>query len=246
MRAAAEAVSEIIARKVIPATLEFLDQVTMQCVEDYAKLGLNTSYGALLLIEVDGHPGQVADEAQACTEVCQSSGALEFAQAGSEAEAMKMAAARRVAFTALARVRPTTILEDATVPRSALPEMIDIIENCARKYSLQIGTFGHAGDGNLHPTFLTDERDKGEIERVEQAFNDIFDGALRLGGTITGEHGTGIAKMPFLARQYNDPTLAVMRTLKHVLDPKDILNPGKVLMPGRRFGEGIDIAAVAL
>jgi glycolate oxidase len=243
MRAAAEAVSAIIARKVIPATLEFLDQVTMRCVEDYAKLGLQTQHGALLLIEVDGHPGQVVDEAAAVTDACREHGACQFATAADEAEALKMAAARRVAFTALARVRPTTILEDATVPRSALPEMIDIIEACARRHNLQIGTFGHAGDGNLHPTFLTDERDHDEIARVELAFNDIFDGALALGGTITGEHGTGTAKMPFLARQYNDPTLAMMRTLKHLLDPRELLNPGKVLLPGRRLGEGLEVPA---
>ena len=246
MRAAAEAVSAIIARKVIPATVEFLDQVTMQCVEAYAKLGLNTSYGALLLIEVDGHPGQVADEADTVMAVCRECGALEFAQAKDEAEALKMAAARRVAFTALARVKPTTILEDATVPRSALPEMIDIIEACARKYNLRVGTFGHAGDGNLHPTFLTDERDHEEIERVEKAFTEMFDGALRLGGTISGEHGTGTVKMPFLARQYNDATLTMMRTVKQMLDPRDILNPGKVLLPGRRFGERVEAVAGAV
>lgn len=237
MRAAAEAVSAIIAARVIPATLEFLDQVTMQCVEDYAKLGLRTNYGALLLIEVDGHAQQVADEAATVTQVCEACGAREFALAADPAEALRMAAARRVAFTALARVRPTTILEDATVPRSKLPEMIDVIEAAAARHRLWIGTFGHAGDGNLHPTILTDERDTDEIARVELAFTDIFEGALALGGTISGEHGTGTVKMPFLARQYDDPTLTMMRTLKAMLDPNEILNPGKVLQPGRRFGE---------
>ncbi len=237
MRHAAEAVSAIIAARVIPATLEFLDQTTMRCVEDYAHLGLNLAYGALLLIEVDGHPAVVADEAERVMQVCREHHALEFAQAADEAEGLRMAAARRVAFTALARLRPTTILEDATVPRSAVPEMIDVIEECARRYALQIGTFGHAGDGNLHPTFLVDERDADELARVEKAFHDIFAGALRLGGTITGEHGTGTVKRPFLTLQYNDATLATMRTLKQVLDPNGILNPGKVLEPGRRVDE---------
>ena len=239
MKEAAEAVSGIIAAHVIPATLEFLDNTTIKCVEDYAKLGLNTTYGALLLIEVDGHPAVVEDEAAKVMEICRERGAVEIAQAQSEDEALKMAAARRVAFTALARVRPTTILEDATVPRSAVPDMIDVIEQCAVKYNLNIGTFGHAGDGNLHPTFLTDERDEAELKRVEQAFDDIFDGALKLGGTITGEHGTGTVKMPFLARQYDDSTLAMMRTLKAMLDPDEILNPGKVLVPGRKIDERI-------
>lgn len=239
MREAAEATSAIIAARVIPATLEFLDNVTIRCVEDYAKLGLNTSYGALLLIEVDGAAAAVDQEAATVTEVCRASGAVEFLNARDEQEALNYAAARRVAFTALARVRPTTILEDATVPRSKLPEMIDVIEACAAKYDLQIGTFGHAGDGNLHPTFLTDERDTAELSRLEQAFDDIFTGALRLGGTISGEHGTGTVKIPFLAKQYSDDTLALMRTLKAVLDPNNVLNPGKILQPGKRIGEGI-------
>lgn len=237
MRHAAEAVSAIIAARVIPATLEFLDQTTIRCVEAYAKLGLNLSYGALLLIEVDGHPAVVEDEAERVMAVCREQNALEFHLAADEAEALRFAAARRVAFTALARERPTTILEDATVPRSAVPQMIDVIEACAEKYHLHIGTFGHAGDGNLHPTFLTDERDHDELARVEQAFDDIFNGALALGGTITGEHGTGTVKRPFLARQYNDATLDTMRKLKDVLDPNGILNPGKVLEPGRRVDE---------
>jgi len=239
MRDAAEAVSAIIAAKVIPATLEFLDQTTMRCVEDFAKLGLNLSYGALLLIEVDGHPAVVDDEAEKVMAVCRDKHALEFHLAADEAEALRYAAARRVAFTALAREMPTTILEDATVPRSKVPEMIDVIEACAEKYQLNIGTFGHAGDGNLHPTFLTDERNHDELARVEKAFDDIFNGALALGGTITGEHGTGTVKRPFLARQYNDATLDTMRKLKEVLDPNGILNPGKVLEPGRRVDEKI-------
>ncbi|MCC7493711.1 MAG: FAD-binding protein [Fimbriimonadaceae bacterium] len=237
MRHAAEAVSAIIAARVIPATLEFLDQTTMQCVEAYAQLGLNLSYGALLLIEVDGHAAVVADEAARVMEVCRAHQAREISQAADAAEAARMAAARRVAFTALARLRPTTILEDATVPRSAVPAMIDVIEECSRKYQLQIGTFGHAGDGNLHPTFLVDERDASELERVEQAFGDIFRGALALGGTITGEHGTGTVKMPFLKLQYNEPTIQTMRQLKEVLDPNRILNPGKVIEPGTRLQE---------
>ncbi len=239
MRHAAEAVSAIIAARVIPATLEFLDNVTMRCVEDYAHLGLNLDYGALLLVEVDGPAAVVEDEAAAVMQVCRECGALEFALAADEAEALRMAAARRVAFTALARMRPTTILEDATVPRSTIPQMIDVIENCARKYHLQIGTFGHAGDGNLHPTFLVDERDADELARVEHAFDDMFRGALALGGTITGEHGTGTVKMPFLKLQYNEPTLETMRQLKSVLDPNGVLNPGKVLEPGKRVEERI-------
>ena len=188
---------------------------------------------------LSSHPAVVEDEAERVLAVCRAHQAREFSLAADEEEALRMAAARRVAFTALARLRPTTILEDATVPRSAMPEMIDLIESCAERYNLQIGTFGHAGDGNLHPTFLVDERDADELARVEQAFGEMFAGALRLGGTISGEHGTGTVKMPFLKLQYNEPTLDTMRELKRVLDPRDLLNPGKVLEPGKRVGERI-------
>ena len=132
------------------------------------------------------------------------------------------------AFSALARVAPTTILEDATVPRSELARMIRFVEGVAKKYQLRVGTFGHMGDGNLHPTFLTDERNHAEMHRVEEAYKEIFDEAVRLGGTITGEHGVGLAKKSFLPKFAGDAQMRVMRHLRHALDPNGILNPGKM------------------
>ncbi|HEX3988795.1 MAG TPA: FAD-linked oxidase C-terminal domain-containing protein, partial [Verrucomicrobiae bacterium] len=123
---------------------------------------------------------------------------------------------------------PTTILEDATVPRSELAAMIRFVESIAVKYKLRIGTFGHMGDGNLHPTFLTDERNKDEMNRVEEAFKEIFDEAIRRGGTITGEHGVGMAKKSFLPKFLGDAQMRVTRELRRVLDPNGILNPGKM------------------
>ena len=146
-----------------------------------------------------------------------------------DAEGARLASARRSAFSALARVAPTTILEDATVPRSELAPMVRFVEHIARKYRLRIGTFGHMGDGNLHPTFLTDERNHEEMHRVELAFHEIFDEAIRLGGTITGEHGVGVAKKSFLPKFMGDAQMRVMRELRRALDPAGILNPGKVL-----------------
>jgi glycolate oxidase len=125
-------------------------------------------------------------------------------------------------------VAPTTILEDATVPRSELARMIRFVEQVARRHELRIGTFGHMGDGNLHPTFLTDERNPAEMERVHHAFREIFEEAIRLGGTITGEHGIGVAKKAFLPRFAGEPSMRVMRELRLALDPKGILNPGKM------------------
>lgn len=160
--------------------------------------------------------------------ICRKLGAIEVRVAKDDEEANKLANARRSAFSALARVAPTTILEDATVPRSELAKMIRFVEVIARKYNLRIGTFGHMGDGNLHPTFLTDERNKDEMHRVELAFHEIFDEAIRLGGTITGEHGIGLAKKSFLPKFAGDAAMQVMRELRRALDPKRVLNPGKM------------------
>ena len=228
MDAAAQTVSDIIAAQIIPCTLEFLDRTTIHCVEDFAKVGLPLDCEALLLMETDGHPAAVADEAAKMVELAKKNGAMEVRVAKDEAEATKLAAARRSAFSALARLAPTTILEDATVPRSELAKMVRFVEVIAKKYNLRVGTFGHMGDGNLHPTFLTDERNHAEMHRVHEAFKEIFDEAIRLGGTITGEHGIGLAKKDFLPKFLGPTSLRVHRELRKVLDPHGILNPGKM------------------
>jgi glycolate oxidase len=225
---AARTVSEIIAEKIIPCTLEFLDRTTIRCVEDYAKVGLPLECEALLLMESDGHPAAVAEEAARMEALARKNGASEVRVARDELEGAKLATARRSAFSALARVAPTTILEDATVPRSELAKMICFIDGVARKYGLRIGTFGHMGDGNLHPTLLTNERDPVEMHKVEQAFQEIFAEAIRLGGTITGEHGIGVAKKKYLPGFAGKAPMRVMRELRRALDPKRILNPGKI------------------
>ncbi len=228
MDAAAQCVSDIIAAQIIPCTLEFLDRTTIRCVEDFAKVGLPLDCEALLLMETDGHPAAVVEEAAKMEELARKAGALEVRVAKDDAEANKLATARRSAFSALARLSPTTILEDATVPRSELAKMIRFVAEIARKYNLRVGTFGHMGDGNLHPTFLTDERNKDEMHRVEEAFKEIFNEAIRLGGTITGEHGVGVAKKSFLPKFAGDAQMRVMRELRRALDPNGILNPGKM------------------
>ena len=228
MDAAAQTVSDIIAAQIIPCTLEFLDRTTIHCVEDFAKVGLPLDCEALLLMETDGHPAAVADEAAKMVELAKKNGAMEVRVAKDEAEANKLAAARRSAFSALARLAPTTILEDATVPRSELAKMVRFVAVIAKKYNLRVGTFGHMGDGNLHPTFLTDERNHAEMHRVHEAFKEIFDEAIRLGGTITGEHGVGLAKKEFLPKFIGPASMRVHRELRKALDPHGILNPGKM------------------
>jgi glycolate oxidase len=200
-------------------------------VEDFAHVGLPVEAAALLLIEVDGHPAATEEEARRIEELCRGHRALAVRRAATPEEGAALAAARRSAFSALARLRPTTILEDATVPRSAVADMVRFIEATGRKHRLEIGTFGHFGDGNLHPTFLTDERNHAEMARVEEAMREIFAHALSLGGTITGEHGVGLAKKQFLRAQLGEGSYQLMRQVKRTLDPAGLLNPGKMFDP---------------
>lgn len=226
---ASETVSRIIASKVVPATLEFMDNVTIRAVEDFSKVGLPVDAAAMLLIEVDGHPGQVADDAETVRRICDEMGANDLKVATDDSERDSIWAARRAALSSLAKLRPTLVLEDATVPRSKIPAMVQAVDQIAADYDLLIGTFGHAGDGNLHPTILTDKRDRKEWERVEQAIDKIFEKALDLDGTISGEHGTGTMKSKYLVQETSAATIAYSKKIKAALDPKNILNPGKVL-----------------
>ncbi|MCF3650445.1 FAD-binding oxidoreductase [Synoicihabitans lomoniglobus] len=228
MDEAAATVSAIIAAGIVPCTLEFLDRRTIQCVEDFAHVGLPTDAEAVLLIEADGHPAAVDDEVAHIEKLCREHAATTVRVAADAAEATRLATARRSAFSALARLRPTTILEDVTVPRSELAAMIRDVEAIALKHDVQIATFGHFGDGNLHPTILTDERDTAEMHRVEAAITAIVEAALARGGTITGEHGVGLAKKPFLRRQLGDASYSLLQLVKRSFDPDGLLNPGKI------------------
>ena len=228
MEDAAETVSAIIAARIIPCTLEFLDQTTIRCVEDFCRIGLPTDAAALLLMETDGHPAAVADEAERMEAIARKMGASSIRVAKDTNEAAVLATARRSAFSALARLRPTTILEDVTVPRNQLATMVSFINEVAARYGLMVGTFGHMGDGNLHPTFLADEKDADEMKRVHLALNEIVTRTIELGGTITGEHGVGLAKREWLAQQIGDASLSLMKLVKHSLDPRNLLNPGKI------------------
>ncbi|RMH61953.1 MAG: FAD-binding protein [Calditrichaeota bacterium] len=225
---AAQSVSDIIAAHIIPCTMEFLDATTIRCVEDFAHIGLPTDAGALLLLESDGHPAQVEEESATMQTILSKNKATRISVARDEAEAARLKTARRAAFSALARMRPTTILEDATVPRSQLALLVNKVTELAQKYKLLVGNFGHAGDGNMHPTVLTDERDTEEMERVEHFFDELYEETLKLGGTITGEHGVGLAKKKYLQRMMSDTEMATMRRIKKALDPNNILNPGKI------------------
>ena len=229
MGQASEAVAAIIANRVVPATLEFLDNFTIRAVEDFSHVGLPLDAGAILLVECDGYPGQVDEDSAKVEKICQELGATSIRAAKDAKERDDVWAARRAALSALAKLKPTLVLEDATVPRSKIPAMIHALEQISKEFDLTIGTFGHAGDGNLHPTILTDRRDTREWARVEAAIEAIFDRALALGGTLSGEHGIGIAKSKFLEQETSAATIVYSRRIKAALDPRNILNPGKII-----------------
>lgn len=238
--AAARSVSRIIASRIIPSSLEFLDNATIRVVENFAHLGLPTDMEAILLIEQDGPESIVARDIERMATICREEHAAEVIVADSVERGEELMTARRSALSALARLKPTTILEDATVPRSQIAPMVQQVNLIAEKYGLDICTFGHAGDGNLHPTCMTDARDKEEIERVELAFSDIFAAAIDLGGTITGEHGVGLAKAPYLEWKVGKSGIDVMKGIKKAFDPHNVMNPGKLFAKETRRRVVID------
>lgn len=226
---AGNAVSGIIAAKIIPATLEILDNATIRTVEDFTHVGLAVDAEAILLIEVDGHPIVVEDEAKKVLDVLKKNNAREVTLAKSAEHKNQLWTARRMALPCLAKLRPTTFVEDATVPRSKITEFLRIVTKAAKDYNVTIGTFGHAGDGNMHPTIVCDLRDAEEMERVHKAMDVIFKGALALGGTLSGEHGIGLGKLPWMEQQHGKEGMEAMRAIKRALDPNLILNPGKLI-----------------
>lgn len=234
LESAAQTVSTIIANKIIPITLEFMDRSTIKVVEDFAKAGLPTDAEAVLLIEQDGAPEVVERDIKMIENICKEMNAISVNVAKTKAEAERLTTARRYALSALARLKPTTILEDATVPRSEIANIVIAINQIADKYNVPISTFGHAGDGNMHPTCITDVRDIDEMERVDKAFEEIFDAAIRLGGTLTGEHGVGAVKSPYLAWKLGEAGVNIMKSIKQAFDPNNIMNPGKMFAKDTR------------
>lgn len=241
LNAAARSVSAIVGNRIIPATLEFLDNATIRVVEGFNKIGLPVDMEAILLIEQDGLDESVVEkDIVEIVRICKEQGAVEVKMAKDATEAEKLMLARRSALSTCARIRPTTILEDATVPRSKIAEMVVAINEIAKKYNVQICTFGHAGDGNLHPTCTTDARDEDEIHRVEMAFEEIFEAAIDLGGTITGEHGVGVMKAPYLEWKVGAAGIELMKGIKQAFDPNNIMNPGKIFAKHSRKRVVID------
>lgn len=225
---AARTVSAIIEAGVTPSTLEIMDRFTINAVEDYKPCRLPRDAEAVLLIETDGYRESAIREMEKVEAVAKKNNVDRFDRAKDAAERESLFEGRRVSLSALARVKPTTVLEDATVTRSKVPDLVRAVQSIAKKYNITVGTFGHAGDGNLHPTFLIDRGDKDLMKRTEAAVKELFAATIAMGGTISGEHGIGIEKKPFLKDQLGDAGVSLLRTIKKALDPNGILNPGKM------------------
>lgn len=228
LEGAAETTAAIVAAGVTPATLEIMDQLTLRVVENYLKAGLPVEAEAVLLIEVDGFAEAVARQSAIVARLCREMGASEVRLAVTEADREQLWTARRSISTAITQVKPTRIGEDVTVPVSRIPEMIRQVHYLQRRYGLTMAIYGHAGDGNLHPNIVTDLRDADEMAKVEQVLEEIARFALGLGGTLSGEHGIGTLKAPYLEMAVGPVGLDVMRRVKQALDPGNILNPGKM------------------
>ena len=227
---AGECVNNILNAGITPATIELMDEMTIATIEEAMHLGLPLDAEALLIIEADGMDEEsVAKEIGTIADICRITGASDVEVARDEIERERLWQARRSIGPSLARRRPNKLGEDISLPRSAIPEGIKRIKEISEKYDLPIAIFGHAGDGNLHPNILFDRRDKEEWERVEQATVEIFATAIELGGTISGEHGVGTLKRPYLEQDIGPAAIDTMRGIKKALDPQDILNPGKIL-----------------
>lgn len=229
LAAASTAVERIITSGILASTLEFLDNTCITAVEDFAHLGLDVDAGALLLFGDHGDSGYVDNLVEKMAEIirvvpdCRG-----VTLAADVAEAEELLYARRCSLPALARLGTLSILEDIAVPRRHMAETVKRIEIIAQKYALRIGTFGHAGDGNLHPTIVIDKDDEIAVANAEKAMSEIFALALEMGGTITGEHGVGSAKLPYLEARLGSVQMELQRSIKKVFDPNGILNPGRL------------------
>ncbi len=230
------AISKILSSGILPAKMELMDQASIIAVENYEPSNLPVDAEAIILLELDGHPVAVKDEVQQVAELCKAVGAREIRIPGNEAEKAEIWRARKLVSPAIVRIKPTKISEDATVPRSKIPDMCARLQEIRRKYNIHLVVFGHAGDGNLHPNIIADKNDKEEMKRVEEAIAEIFAAAVELGGTLSGEHGIGTMKAPFMEMELGAVGLDMMRRIKQVWDPNNIMNPGKIFPePGQKL-----------
>ena len=229
LEAAGQTVSDIIAEGIIPATLEIMDNLVVRAVEESVHAGYPVDAEAVLIIELDGLTDGMDDQAEKILEICRKNGVVNTRRAKDAAERAELWAGRRGAFGAVARLRPSYLVCDGTVPRTKLPEALAAVKKVSEKYRLPIGNVFHAGDGNLHPLILFDDRNKEEMEKVHRAGMEILKICADLGGTISGEHGIGTEKLKGMDLVFRGADLEMMQSLKTAIDSKGVCNPGKVI-----------------
>jgi glycolate oxidase len=230
---ACRGVSAIISSGVLPAALELMDSLIARAVESIFRIGLPQNAGAVLLIELDGLTCGLETACERVERACRLEGASEIRRARDEQERESLWKCRKRAFGAMGRLAPSYCTQDGVVPRSRLPEIAERVEMIASRHRLRIANLMHAGDGNIHPILLYDERNDDEVHRVLQAGEEILDACLALGGSITGEHGIGVEKLALMSRAFSPETIAAMTGVREVFNPRGLCNPGKVLPSDR-------------
>jgi glycolate oxidase len=233
---AGKAISKMLSSGILPSKMELMDQASIVAVENYQPMGLPTDAEAIVLLELDGHPLALNEEIQSVEQLCYSVGATKVQIPQNDAEKEEIWKARKLVSPAIVRIKPTKISEDATVPRSKIPEMCERLQQIKQTYNVDLVVFGHAGDGNLHPNIICDKNDAEEMARVEKAVAEIFTAAVELGGTLSGEHGIGTMKAPFMEMELGKVGLDMMKRIKQAWDPNNIMNPGKIFPePGQKL-----------
>jgi glycolate oxidase len=227
LESSGNAVSRIIASKIIPRTLEFMDREVIRAVENFKPVGFPQEAEAVLLIELDGYPSTITREAEKVADVCRNLGA-EVSMAEDEEARTKLWEARRAVSPALYHISPTKINEDIVVPRNRIPDMLKRLRKLSEESGIKIVNFGHAGDGNIHVNIMVDRNNKEEYAKGVELVKHVFKETLELGGTISGEHGIGLTKAPYIGMEISEAGLSIMKSIKKVFDPKNILNPGKI------------------
>ncbi|HVL24642.1 MAG TPA: FAD-linked oxidase C-terminal domain-containing protein, partial [Thermomicrobiales bacterium] len=246
MEDAATAVTNIIAAGNLPASLEMMDQLAIEAVEPAYHAGYPMDAACVLLIEVDGHPLDVAETSEEVRGICEQAGATSFRQANEAAERDLLWKGRKMALAAMGRLAPNYYLHDTVVPRTRLTDTLAAVDQISRDYKLPIANVFHAGDGNLHPLMLFDRRKKGDVERVLEASHHLIEECVHRGGTLSGEHGIGTEKRQFMTLVFTEEDLRAMAGLKHAFDPEERFNPGKVIPKGYMCGEVRDLHMKAM
>ncbi len=230
-------VSDIIAAGMVPGAMEMMDQLITQAIEAAYHFGFPLDAGAVLIVELDGLAAGLERQAERVIEICKQNRAREVRVAKTEQERMDLWKCRKRAFGAIGRLSPNFLTQDGVVPRSKLPEMMRFIRACSERHGLRIPNVFHAGDGNIHPLVLYDERDPDQVRRALAAGHDILSKCVELGGSVTGEHGIGVEKIDFMEKQFSKDDLDAMRTLRRIFDPENRCNPHKMFPGSKRCAD---------